>query len=119
MSGRVLRIKRYLRRNAESVTYQARAVGARDTYTKQSALTYAVETTIFGVVGRATSRPEPQETGTSTKTIRTFHTQAIVTKGGRIVLNDGTYIIDTKPDDTYYKDTLLISKMLLRRLEFV
>ena len=119
MSGRALRFKRMLRKKAESVTRQTRAVGSRDGTTGQAALTYTVETAIFGVVGRATSRSNPQESGSVTDTVREFQTQDIILRGDRIVLADGTYEVETKPDEVREHGVLLIRKTVLRRLEFV
>ena len=119
MKGRALRIKRMLQKKGTSVTRQARAVGSPDATTGQAALTYANETTIYGVVGRATSRPNPQESGSVTDTVREFLTLAAILRGDRIVLNDGTYVVDTKPNEIYEHDDFLIRKALLRRLEFV
>jgi len=119
MRGRALRIKRMLRRKAEQVTRQVRAVGSRDGTTGQSALTYTTETVIFGVVGRATSRSNPQESGSITDTVREFQTQDVILRGDRIVLNDGTYVVETKPDEVREHGILLIRKAVLVRLEFV
>ena len=119
MSGRALRIKRMLRKKAESVTRQIRDVGAPHATSGQAALTYAVETTIFGAVGRATSRPNPQETGSVTVTVREFHTQDIILRGDRIVLNDGIYVVDTKPNEVREHGVLLLRTALLKRLEFI
>lgn len=119
MSGRALRIKRLLQKKAESVTYQAQAVGSRDATTGQAALTYAIETTIFGVVGRATSRANPQESGSITNTVREFTTQYAIARGGRIVLTDGTYVVETKPTEVRHKGVLLAYHTVLVRLEMV
>ena len=119
MSGRALRIKRMLRKKAESVTRQTRAVGSRNVTTGKAALTYAVETTIFGVVGRATSRSNPQESGSVTDTVREFQTQDTILRGDRIVLNDGTYVVTTKPNEIREHGVLLLRTTLLKRLEFV
>ena len=119
MSGRALRIKRMLRKKAESVTRQIRDVGARDATTGQAALTYTVEITIFGAIGRATSRPNPQESGSVTNTVREFHTQDTLLRGDRIVLNDGTYVVDTKPNEVREHGVLLLRTTLLKRLEFI
>lgn len=119
MKGTALKIKRMLQKKAESVTRQARAVGDRDGTTGQAALTYASETTIYGVVGRATSRPNPQESGSITDTVREFLTQDTILRGDRVVLNDGTYVVDIKPTEVRERGVLLIRKALLRRLEMV
>lgn len=119
MSGRALRIKRFLQKKAESVTRQIRTVGSRNATTGKAALTYAVETTIFGVIGRATSRANPQESGSVTNTIREFQTQDTILRGDRIVLNDGTYVVDTKPNEIREHGVLLLRTTILRRLEFI
>ncbi len=119
MKGYALKIKRLLQKKAESVTRQIRAVGSPHATTGNAVLTYNVETTILGVVGRATSRSNPQESGSITETVREFQTQDIILRGDRIVLNDGTYVVDTKPNEVRNHGVLLLRTTLLKRLEFV
>lgn len=117
-SGATLRIKRMLERDGVWAVRQIRAVGSRDATTGRAALTYNETEAIRGIVSRATSRANPQESGSVTDTVRTFHTQGVVLRGDQIALDDGVYVVETKPDEEWAKGQLLVRKVVLRRLEF-
>ena len=119
MSGRALRIRRLLKRHGEQITRQIRSVGARGGTSGHATMTFSSTTTVYGYIGRPLTRNVETRTGQITETTREFITQDTLLRGDRLVLQDGTYEVTTKPTDIRYKSELIARKMIITRLEFV